>query len=107
VALIPVMPDLEPRGVPQGTSGISSLLNRDQRRSMIGKRYMVWRGWETDPTTDPAAADVLAAFEGLRKPASRQSIAILPASRRDAEHTPTNLRPMPRSRRSQSYSRRK
>ena len=67
VALIPVMPDLEPRGVPQGTSGISSLLNRDQRRSMIGKRYMVWRGWETDPTTDPAAADVLAAFGGAQE----------------------------------------
>ncbi len=66
VALIPVMPDLEPRGA-AGTSGISSLLNRDQRRSMIGKRYMVWRGWETDPTTDPAAADVLAAFEGAQE----------------------------------------
>ena len=24
---------------------------------------MVWRGWESDPTTDPAAADVLAAYE--------------------------------------------
>ncbi len=34
---------------------------------MIGKRYMVWRGWETDPTTDPAAADVLAAFEGAQE----------------------------------------
>ena len=34
---------------------------------MIGKRYMVWRGWETDPPTDPAAADVLAAFEGAQE----------------------------------------
>jgi hypothetical protein len=24
---------------------------------------MVWRGWESDPTADPAAADVLAAYE--------------------------------------------
>ena len=24
---------------------------------------MVWRGWESNPTTDPAAADVLAAYE--------------------------------------------
>jgi hypothetical protein len=24
---------------------------------------MVWHGWESDPTADPAAADVLAAYE--------------------------------------------
>jgi hypothetical protein len=24
---------------------------------------MAWHGWETDPKTDPAAADVLAAYE--------------------------------------------
>ena len=24
---------------------------------------MVWHGWETDPTIDPAAPDVLAAYE--------------------------------------------
>ena len=24
---------------------------------------MVWHGWETDPTLDPAATDVLAAYE--------------------------------------------
>jgi hypothetical protein len=24
---------------------------------------MVWHGWETDPTIDPAATDVLAAYE--------------------------------------------
>jgi hypothetical protein len=24
---------------------------------------MVWHGWESDPTTDPAAADVLAAYD--------------------------------------------
>ena len=28
---------------------------------------MIRRGWETDPTTDPAAADVLAAFEGAQE----------------------------------------
>ena len=28
---------------------------------------MAWHGWETDPMTDGAAADVLAAFEGAEK----------------------------------------
>lgn len=28
---------------------------------------MVWRGWERDPTTDPAAPDVLTAYEAAIK----------------------------------------
>ena len=28
---------------------------------------MIRRGWETDPTTEPAAADVRAAFEGAQE----------------------------------------
>ena len=34
---------------------------------------MVWHGWETDPTIDPAATDVLAAYEAAS--AARQSSA--------------------------------
>jgi hypothetical protein len=30
------------------------------------ERIMVWHGWETDPTKDPAAADVLAAYEAAQ-----------------------------------------
>jgi len=29
---------------------------------------MAWHGWESDPMTDGAAADVLAAFEGRESP---------------------------------------
>jgi hypothetical protein len=28
---------------------------------------MVWHGWDSDPTADPAAADVLAAYDAALK----------------------------------------
>jgi hypothetical protein len=54
-------------GVAETLRGIAAQLRYDLRcadqAARLWRGIMVWHGWETDPTLDPAATDVLAAYE--------------------------------------------
>ena len=60
---------------------------------------MVWRGRERDPRTDPAASDVMAAYQAATKAGLPTPSVIRPVLKRGVELIPIMLLPLQQSRR--------